>query len=87
MNISRQIGRGLTALTFCMAIGAYAAVGQTEDGRSAKDEPQVAHSRIEIVTLPETSGPRWAVAGVRVGDPVRIEPREHHRAAIVSVGG
>ncbi|HEX6832359.1 MAG TPA: hypothetical protein VF132_02395 [Rudaea sp.] len=69
MKLSRQIGRGLTALALCAAIGTYAfAAGETGD----VDYPKVAHARVDIVTLPsQDAAPRWAVASVRVGDPVK----------------
>lgn len=68
MKLSAQIGRGLIGLTFGVAIAAYAAAGTSDDEQGA---PKVAHSRLEIVTLPSAqSDPRWAVASVRVGDPV-----------------
>ena len=71
MKLSAQIGRGLIALTFGAAIAAYAVASPADDNATDQGSPKVAHSRLEIVTLPSApSDPHWAVASVRVGDPI-----------------
>ena len=79
MNLSMQIGRGLIALTFSLALGAFAATRAATDAQTDACEVNVAHGRLAIVDLHDRGEtPHWFVASVRVGDPVPV-PAAHTR--------
>jgi hypothetical protein len=89
MKLTAQIGRGLVALTFGVAIAAYAVAGPADEN-SDQSYPNVAHTRVDIVTLPSApSNPHWAVASVRVGDPIvkTAERRVAQHAHLDGVSG
>ena len=74
MNLSLQLGRAFFALGFAVVAGACAFAQQAPmaDGVADADAaaPNVARSRLEIVTLPESrQETHWVVASVRVGMP------------------
>lgn len=71
MNLTLQLGRALFALGFAAIAGGACAFAQTAPMTDADaGAPNVAHSRLEIVTLAQAQQEtHWVVASVRVGMP------------------
>ena len=68
MNMSLQIGRSVFAIGL-LAVAGAGAFAQTSVDADAQ-APNVAHSRLEIVSSAQPQEtPRWVVASVRVGTP------------------
>jgi len=91
MNLSLQLGRALFTLGFAALAGAACAFAQSAPMADADaGAPNVAHNRLEIVTLPEAQqDTHWVVASVRVGMPEKAapEPAARRVAARVPAGG
>jgi hypothetical protein len=74
MNLSLQLGRAMFAVGFAAIAGACAVAQQAPMADTGAEvdaaAPNVAHNRLEIVTLPESrQEAHWVVASVRVGMP------------------
>lgn len=89
MKLSLQVGRALFGLVLATAAGVCAFAQSQPMNDADANAPQVARSRLEIVSAPAArETPRWVVASVRVGKPEQapVEPARHVAARIRASG-